>query len=560
MSARTCPHEHVSHAKPPAGPPPAPDRRAPVRPRAPPRAPPCRRVRPRPGAPGAHERRTSSLDVTLPAESVKPARRTTLAVLGSLALHVSPLVRGGCGFDVEFDMPELEFELTELEPVVLDAQIDQKPPESPQPEPEVIPPPMGPEKPPEGEGPKPAEEEKPPPPKPKFGEKSSKVAELGPASSTAFVFLNAKKVAGLPFADTVVEIMAPQIDFDFIVTGGGFHPLKDFNYLVLASSNIRDYTQTFIAVEYKLAQEEMIAGLNRAAESDGQSIVWEVRDGRMMGNPKPLKDPDKDTDPRWFVFLEDNVGVYVREEFLPSIIAGPDESKGNTVGNYVANLSKLRTFAAREPRAGLQIVVKDISSTVKFRKEPPFPLPDRLELMAEASSSPELVIKGEFLDAVDATKAQNLWADDLAKLIDDKVPFYARFMVRSFYEQTEFTRDDKNVQLRSDFSKEQAKFILEQIAEGARRMLKKTPEQIEADRKRREEMWAARKNGKLTPSEALQQQKQQAGGSGAAQPPGTSGTPKPAPGGTGAPKPLPTPPAGAPTPPVEAPPPATPPV
>ena len=86
---------------------------------------------------------------------MKPARRTTLAVLGSLALHVSPLVRGGCGFDVDFDMPELEFELTELEPVVLDAQLDQKPPESPQPEPEVIPPPMGPEKPPEGEGPKP---------------------------------------------------------------------------------------------------------------------------------------------------------------------------------------------------------------------------------------------------------------------------------------------------------------------------------------------------------------------------------------------------------------------
>lgn len=536
-------------------------------------------MRPRPGAAGALQRRTAFVDVTLPAEPVKPARRTTLAVLGSLALHVSPLVRGGCGFDVDFEMPELEFELTELEPVVLDQQIDQKPPEAqPQPEPEVVPPPMGPEKPPEGEGPKPAEEEKPPPPKPKFGEKSSKVAELGPASSTAFVFLNARKVAGLPFADTVVEIMAPQIDFDFIVTGGGFHPLKDFNYLVLASSNIRDYTQTFIAVEYKLPQEEMIAGLNRAAENDGQTITWEVRDGRMMGNPKPAKDPDKDTDPRWFVFLEDNVGVYVREEFLPSIIAGPDESKGNTVGNFVANLSKLKTFAAREPRAGLQIVVKDISSTVKFKKEPPFPLPDRLELMAEASASPELVIKGEFLDAVDATRAQKLWAEDLTKLIDDKVPFYARFMVRSFYDQTELTRDDKNVQLRSDFSKEQAKFILEQIAEGARRMLKKTPEQIEADRKRREEMWAARKNGKLTPSEALQHKNQQAGGSGISQPPGTSGaqppgtpgtqppgtsgTSKPAPGGTGAPKPLPkpVPPAEPPTPPADAPPPATPPV
>jgi hypothetical protein len=478
---------------------------------------------------------------------VKPARRTLFAVLGSLALHASPFVRGGCGFDVKLEMPELEFELTELEPVVLDQQLDQKQPE-PAPEPEVVPPPMGPEKPPEPEGPKPGEEEKPPPPKPKFGEKTSKVAELGPTSSTFFMLLAAKKVSNLPFADAIVEIMSPLPDFDFIVTGGGFHALKDFNYVVIASPNLRDLTQTFLAVEYRLPQEEMVAGLNRAAEADGQKIEWEVREGRMMGNPKPVKDPDKDWDPRWFVFLDEDVAVYVREEFLPAITEGPDDAKGNTAGNFVANLTKLKTFAAREPRAGLQLVLKDIHSAVKLKKEPPFPLPNNLELMAEANTSPELVIKSEYLDAVDATKMEKQWTDDLPKFIDDKVPFYARFMVRSFYEQTEVTRDDKALQLRADFTKEQAKFILEQIADGARKMLKKTPEQVEADRKRREDMWAARKNGKLTPSEALQQQ-QKSGGTGATQPPGTSGAPKPAPGGAGAPKPAPTPPADAPPPP-----------
>lgn len=430
-----------------------------------------------------------------------PTRRILAGILGSLALHLSPLVRGGCGLDIKLEMPELEFEVTELEPIELDQELKGAPPPEPQPEPEVVPPPMGPDKPPEGEGPKP--EEKPPEPKPKFGEKSSRVAELGPGSSNFFMLLSAKKVSGLPFADAIVEIMSPLPDFDFIVTGGGFHALKDFNYIVIASPNLRDLTQTFLAVEYRLSQAEVQAGLDRAAAAEGLKIDWEVRDGRTMGNPKPIAAPDQDDDPRWFVFLDDDVAVYVRDEFLPAITTGPDETKGDTAGNFVANLTKLRTFAAREPRAGLQLVLKDIRASVKLKKEPPFPIPNNLELMAEAASSPELVVKSEYLDAVEATQMERQWSEDLPQFIDDKVPFYARFMVRSFYDATELARDDKALNLRADFTKDQAKFILEQIAEQARRMLRRTPEQIEAARKRREEMWAARKNGKLTPSEAI---------------------------------------------------------
>ena len=70
------------------------------------------------------------------------------------------------------------------------------------------------------------------------------------------------------FSDNVVEIMAPLPDFQFIVDGGGFQALRDFNYLVIASPNLRDLTQTFLAVEYKLSQQEMMAGLQRAAEGE----------------------------------------------------------------------------------------------------------------------------------------------------------------------------------------------------------------------------------------------------------------------------------------------------
>lgn len=463
-----------------------------------------------------------------------PLRRTILASIGSVVLHVSTIARLSCGFSVDIEMPDIEFELTQMDFVDPDQQLGDQPPPPPPPEPEVIPQPMGPELPPEGLGPKP--EEKPPePPKPKvFGEKTTRVDELGPANSNFYMLLNARKVAGLPFADSIVEIMAPLPDFQFIVDGGGFQALRDFNYLVIASPNLRDLTQTFLAVEYKLSQQEMMAGLERAAEADGEQIEWVERDGRTMGNPRPIKDPDKDFDPRWFVFLDDKVAVYVREEFLPAIASGPDAKKGKTAGNFVANLMKMKTFAAREPRAGLQLVLKDINASVKI-KSSPFEIPDGVELMAEAAANPELVIKVDFLDAVAAKRFENQWKTDLPRFIDEKIPFIARGMVRGFYDDTSFELDGKIIHLRSKFSESQASLILDQIAAGSRKMLRRTPEEIEAARLRREEWWKLRQNGKLTPSQALEKKngKPAAGDAGPAAGPADTGPeapPKPAPG------------------------------
>jgi len=471
---------------------------------------------------------------------VTPLRRTILASIGSVVLHVSTIARLSCGFSVDIEMPDIEFELTQMDFVDPDQQLGDQPPPPPPPEPEVIPQPMGPELPPEGLGPKP--EEKPPePPKPKvFGEKTTRVDELGPANSNFYMLLNARKVAGLPFADSIVEIMAPLPDFQFIVDGGGFQALRDFNYLVIASPNLRDLTQTFLAVEYKLSQQEMMAGLERAAEADGEQIEWVERDGRTMGNPRPIKDPDKDFDPRWFVFLDDKVAVYVREEFLPAIASGPDAKKGKTAGNFVANLMKMKTFAAREPRAGLQLVLKDINASVKI-KSSPFEIPDGVELMAEAAANPELVIKVDFLDAIAAKRFENQWKTDLPRFIDEKIPFIARGMVRGFYDDTSFELDGKIIHLRSKFSESQASLILDQIAAGSRKMLRRTPEEIEAARLRREEWWKLRQNGKLTPSQALEKKngKPAAGDAGPAAGPADTGPeapprpeapPKPAPG------------------------------
>ena len=468
-----------------------------------------------------------------------PLRRIILATLGSAVLHGSSIARLSCGFNVDIPLPDIEFELTEMDFVDPEQELG-KTEDAPPPPPEVAPP-MGPDLPPEVEGPKP-EDTPPEPPKPKvFGEKNTKVDELGPANSNFYMLLNAKKVAGLPFADSIVEIMAPLPDFQLIIAGGGFHALKDFNFLVIASPNLRDLTQTFLAVEYKLSQQEMIAGIERAVAEDGERIEWIEKDGRKMGNPVPIDDPAKDRDPRWFVFLDDKVAVYVREEFLPAIARGSDDGK-KTSGNFVAKLAKMKTFAAREPRAGLQMVLKDILASVKI-KQSPFEIPDSVELMAEAKSSPELLIKMEFVDAVAAKRLENQWRNDLPRFIDEKVPFIVRGMVRGFYDDAELTLAGKEVILRSNFSESQASLILDQIAAGSRKMLRKTPEQLEAARKKRDEIWELRKNGKLTPSQALEQQN----GGAATKPTPTGDAPKPTPTGE-APDPDPEPAAAQPTP------------
>jgi hypothetical protein len=320
---------------------------------------------------------------------VKSPRRRTIAVLGTIAIHGLPLVTfSTCSLGIDVEMPEFEFELTEVEFIDPNQELgDGLPEPEPEPEPIVEPPPEPPpEEPPEGESEGPEEPEPEPEPEPKklFGEKKSRVDKLGPANSNFFMLLNAKKTAGLPYAESIIEIMAALPDFQFVIDGGGFHPLRDFNYLVIASPDIRDVSQTFIAVEYKLTSEEVRAGLDRAA------------------------------------------------------------------------------------------------------------------------AGPEIVVKMGFLDKPAAEKFEGEWRELLPRFIDDKVPMLMRGMARGLYEQIDVERDDKGVTLRSEFSKTQATLILDQVASISSKMLRRTPEQMEAMRKRRTDLWEAREGGKLPPSAALE--------------------------------------------------------
>ncbi len=406
-------------------------------------------------------------------------KRRIAAFVASLLLHLAVLAAGWISFSAGFEMPEIEIEFTEvtlLDPNVVQAR-EAKPEPEPPPTPVAPPPDEGDAEADEGkEEAKEAKEEEKKDPRKELGKRPSKVDRLGPTNATFYAFLVNRRIRRLPFADKGIEIMAPLPDFEFLVEGGGFHPLVDFDYMVIASPDVRDVTQTFLAVQYNLPREEVVRAVERAAERAGETIEWEERGGRLMGNPRPVDPNRPDVDPRWIVLLDDRVAVYVREEFLPHIVEGPDGEK-KTSGNFVANLTRMRRFAAREPRAGMQVVLKDIHAALKRVRGLPFPMPDHVEVTVEASRSPTLAIRAVFLSADDARAFSKWYERDLEKILDDNWTIKA--VVWWIYRLLELETHGKEVRIYGTFTTKQAESVLDMLASFSRKMLHKTPEQAE---------------------------------------------------------------------------------
>lgn len=425
--------------------------------------------------------------LTSPASVGTSPKRFGLATILSFIGHLIIVFWGFWKLDIGLDAPEFELEFAEIEmidPNLLQSKDADEPAAIEEPPPVVAPPEAPIPETPEDEGEKAEEEE----PKKQFGEKKSKVDKLAPANSTFFLLLANKKIAKLPFADEAIEIMAPQRDFRYLIDDAGFHPFKDFNYIVMASSDIRDLTQTFLAVDYRLSKEEVKAGLAVAAEKNNEILEWEIRDGIEMANPRPKKEGKKDWDPRYFVFVEDGVACYVREEFLDQILTGGGEAK--TSGNFVANIVKLKKFARREPRAGLQMVAKDMRAALKSAKGLPFEFPDSIEVMAEASTEPEMVVKLSFLSADHAKSMERYWKKDLKRTINGDIKI--KLVAGGFYNATKIDRKGKTVSLRASFTEAQTASILKLIADGSRKMMDKSNAEMEKRRKEREKTWKTR--------------------------------------------------------------------
>jgi hypothetical protein len=429
--------------------------------------------------------------------------RHVLALGLSLVAHVGPVIWGQLSFFGSFDVPEFDIEFTEVElidPDMIQGEVEEVPEAPPVLEPQIPEGPPLPDDLEEGEGEDETQDEEPEDEEPQrnLGERKSDIDALGPESSTYFVMLVPRRIRKLSFREEAMDIMAALPDFHYLITQGGFDPLRDFDHIMLASADLRDWRQTFLAVDYNLERGEIKAGIERAAAANDESVEWIEENGTIRGNPKPNDPETPDVDTRWFVLLDNGVAVYVLPQFLPYVLGEKVIGDAKTSGNFVGNLTKLKRFAARQPTAGLQFVATDLRTSIKLTRGIPFALPDRIELLAEAESSPELLLMLGFETMIDAKAFEQWWTRDLAKILDDN--FTMKLMVKPFYEMLEVSRDRNDVRLWARFSQDQTERILGLIGDFVTKGLKKSPEEIAAAREQRIERWKARKGGKLPPS------------------------------------------------------------
>jgi hypothetical protein len=404
----------------------------------------------------------------------------------------------------DYDIDFIEFDVKQIEPDKAQGEVEEQPeppPEDPPDEQEAAPPPVELPIDPNAEASLP--EPEPEPPKPKFGDKTSKITALVPPNATWTLVLANSRIKKLPFRDAATEIMAPLRDFRLLVDDAGFNIWEDFEYVVMGSPDATDQTQAFVAVQYNFGHAEMQAGIERACAKQGLVVDWREQDEIRIGDPRYL-DPDleaKNPDDRQFVLLPgDNVALYLREAFVEQVVAGPDASKGNTSGNFVANIAKIKRYTYAEPKAGIQLVIEDIRSMVRVGPDFPIEIPSRAELMWEAANDPELVIKLDFLETAHAEKAQTYWEDQLEA---DLRKVGAWDVAGGIISGMSLERDKRQLSFRYQFNENSARVVLQMVAKEFGKAMRYSKQEALAAQAAREQNWEQREGGKLLPSEAL---------------------------------------------------------
>jgi hypothetical protein len=427
---------------------------------------------------------------------VRDRGRHSLAGTLSLLLHAGLLFAGTCSLGLNVPDFSLDIEFKEVE--FIDIEAEQAPEEEPVEEPPLV---DGPALPPGGLPADAPEEQDAPKPEKKFGDKTARVHKLAPEASTFYMFMAARRIRKLHYAEDFLDAFSPQDDFRFLVDGGGFHPWKDFDYMLIASSNIADPTQNFIAVSHRLDAAAIRSGINRACANFNLQADWVVRDGKEMVNPRPLDPEVEDNDPRWFIILDDKTAIYIRDEFLDAVIKGDDGSKKKTARNFVAQVTKMRRYARAEPNAGFTLVFKDIRKAIKGGGGA-FKIPNSADFTFEAATAPEVVLKASWPNADEAEQFVEFFKSDLKKFIDGSLA--VKMAVGSLYKSVKVTRDGKQVVLRSELSKSQAKSLAEMIAGQARKLTETSDDAHEKSKAMREQSRAqmeeereARKRGDL---------------------------------------------------------------
>ena len=425
------------------------------------------------------------------------ARRRVVAITASVLVHGGMLLSGlsfipePLDIDVDLDIDMVEVDLIDPD-TIQGTDVNAKPdPEPDAPEPEPAPP----EETPESEPPKEEPPEEPPKeetvieegPKRDLGKRRSKVGKLGPPSANYHVLLSTRNIRKLPFGQSAMDMISPLPDFQYLVDKGGFDPLRDFDHILIASSNLRSVTQTFLAVDYRVSRDTVKTKIETAVRKSKQTIAWEDHDGVLTGNPMPANGAP-DNDPRHFVLLENKVAVLVRPEFLPAILR-EEVGEEKTAANFVAELTKLRRYARRIPTAGVQFVAHDLHAALKRKKGKYFELPNDVEFTMEARKNPEFFVRFKFASVSAAEAFVTWWNTGFREYINGNIT--TKIMLGGVVDDIEVVQERRSVTVWGEFGRTQIELILTTMASVVEKEQAKIRERAEKRRKAEEKKRAA---------------------------------------------------------------------
>ncbi|MEM6296973.1 MAG: hypothetical protein AAGA54_37255 [Myxococcota bacterium] len=380
----------------------------------------------------------------------------TVLMHGSLFLSAFTFIPGPLDVDIELEFDMVEVDLVDPNAIQgTDVNAEPVPPE-PEPPPSEPPTPDPPAEEPKTEEPKPEDPVVEEGPKRDLGQKKSRVHKLGPPSANYHVLLSTRNIRKLPFGKTAMETIAPLPDFEYLVKKGGFDPLKDFDHILIASSNLRSVTQTFLAVDYKLSRDAVKAKIETAVAAEKHTIEWKDHDGILSGNPVPA-DGSADRDPRHFVLLKKKVAVLVRPEFLAAV-TGEEVGEEKTAANFVSELTKLRRYSRRIPTAGMQFVANDLHAALKRKTAGSFELPNDIEFTMEAQKDPEFHMRFKFASGSAAKDFVKWWNGKFRDVIDGNLT--AKIMFGSVIDDIEVERKNREVTMWGELSRSQIELIL----------------------------------------------------------------------------------------------------
>ncbi len=400
---------------------------------------------------------------------------------GALLLSGFTLIPGPLDVDIDLEFDMIEVDLVDINAVQgTDVNAEPVPPAEVEPEPPPTEEPPA-EEPPKEEAPKeePVVDEG---PKRDLGKRKSKVAKLGPPSSNYHVLLSTRNIRKLPFGQDAMDMIRPLPDFRYLVDKGGFDPLKDTNHILVASSNLRSVTQTFLAVDHTISTEAMKTKIETAARKSKQTIEWTQQGDALSGNPVPA-DGSPDNDPRHFVLLKKNIAVLVRPEFLPAVL-GEEVGKEKTAANFVGELTKLRRYARRIPTAGVQFVAHDLHAALKRKSAGSFDLPNDVEFTMEARKNPEFHLRLEFINSGGAKAFLGWWNGNFRDFIDGNLT--AKMMLGGLIDDIEVEHTRREVTIWGELERSQIELILKtmgSVVEKEQKRVQKARRKREAERK-----------------------------------------------------------------------------